>query len=336
MRSGQVLALFVGFSCLGSAQDSLHQTQRSVEPAGEPDIVMNFAGDCTFADHFETAVGDSVDSPFAALPWFGEADISMVNLENPITIGGKKIAKEFNFCMHPKYLQVLLNGGVDIVTLANNHIYDFGKDGLFDTMRYLDSVNVKYVGAGKNIAEARRPAVFDVRGVKIGFLAYYGNGDWHPATEAAPGTAPRYRHYIEEDIQRLRKDGMDFVVVNYHWGEEKSQYPDGYQIGLARFTIDAGADLVIGHHPHVLQGIERYKHGIIAYSLGNFIFGGHSRPEYDTAVFQVRIRDKQMIPKLIPVRVSLWRTYPLKNNDGERLVKQVMERSRIFQKSIFD
>lgn len=300
---------------------------------GDNEIILNLAGDCTFAEHFESFVGENMEYPFAKLRWFSEADISMVNLENPIATRGSKVPKEFSFKMHPKYCRVLLNGGVDIVNIANNHTLDYGIQGMEDTIHYLDSVGVKHVGGGRNIAEAREPVILEVKGKKIGFLGYFGDG-WYNATEKRVGTAPRREDSVIEDVRRLKQE-TDFVVVNFHWGEERQHYPNEQQKQLAHKTIDAGADLVVGHHPHVLQGIERYGHGFIAYSLGNFIFGGNSRREYDTAVLQVRIAQDHVTPTLVPIHVSSWQPYRLEGREGDRVIQEVREYSKIFKQSIF-
>lgn len=274
------------------------------------DITINFAGDTTLAWSFEDAVGDNFGYPFAGSPWFGEADITMLNLENAITERGYKVPKEFNFRMPPKYLQVLKDGGVDIVNLANNHVWDYGQVGVKDTIAYLDEAGIYHVGAGVTAEEAGKPVIIKIKGKSIGFLGYYfmeGN--------------------VVEDVSALKKTA-DVVIVNFHWGTERSNYPEGYQVDLAHRAIDAGADLVIGHHPHVLQGIERYKDGIIAYSLGNFIFGGNSRRQHDTYVFQLVIRDGQKIPALIPVRVSEWQPGWLGGEEGKLLIDNIAEYSR--------
>ncbi len=304
-----------------------------LQTRGDNEIILNFAGDCTFAEHFESFVGENTEYPFAKLRWFSEADISMVNLENPITAHGSKVPKEFNFKMHPKYCRVLLSGGVDIVNIANNHTLDYGIQGMEDTIHYLDSVGVKHVGGGRNLAEAREPVILEVKGKKIGFLGYFGDG-WYNATEKRAGTAPRRVDCVTEDVRRLRQE-VDFVVVNLHWGEERQHYPSEQQKQLGHKTIDAGADLVVGHHPHVLQGIERYGHGIIAYSLGNFIFGGNSRREYDTAVLQVRIAQDHVTPTLVPIHVSSSQPYRLEGREGDRVIQEVKEYSKIFKQSIF-
>lgn len=272
---------------------------------GVNDITINFAGDTTLAWCFEEAVGDDFDYPFAWATWFGEADATMVNLENAVTERGYKVPKEFNFRMPPKYLQVLKNGGVDIVNLANNHVWDYGQVGVEDTIAYLDQAGIYHVGGGLSAEDERKPVILNIKGKNIGFLGYYfmeGN--------------------VEEDVSAL-KQAADVVIVNFHWGTERSHFPESYQVDLAHRAIDAGADLVIGHHPHVLQGAERYKNGIIAYSLGNFIFGGNSRLQHDTYVFQLIIRDSQIIPALIPVRISEWRPYLLEGEEGRRLIDSI-------------
>ena len=281
--------------------------------AGGGDITINFAGDTTLAWSFENAVGDNIDYPFAESPWFGEADITMVNLENAVTDRGYKVPKEFNFRMPPKYLQVLQKGGIDIVNLANNHVWDYGQVGVEDTIAHLDGAGIRHVGGGVTAEEEREPVILDVKGTRIGFLGYY-------FTEGN----------VEEDVSAL-KQVVDVVIVNFHWGTERSNFPESYQVDLAHRTIDAGADLIIGHHAHVLQGMERYKNGIIAYSLGNFIFGGNSRRQHDTCVFQLVIRDGQKIPTLIPVRVSDWRPYWLEGEEARRVIDSIREYSGHFE-----
>lgn len=280
------------------------------------DIVLNFAGDTTLAWAFADSVKDDFAYPFAGAPWFGMADVTMVNLENPVTVRGYKVPKEFNFRMPPKYVGVLQNGGVDVVNLANNHVWDYGPVGVRDTLDYLDDAGILHVGAGETEDEARQPAVIEVKGRRIGFLGYYGR-DGH----------------MEEDVSAL-KQKVDLVVVNFHWGVERSFYPEPWQIELAHSAVDAGADLVVGHHPHVLQGMERYKGGIIAYSLGNFIFGGNACRRHETVVLQVIVRDNQIIPAIIPVVVSDWQPGWLTGEEGGLVVESVKERSRGFPEAL--
>ena len=298
-------------------------------------IKLFFAGDCNLADHFEEFVGDSFDYPFRMFSWFALGDISMVNLEGPVTRGGRKVEKEFNFKIPPKYLQTIVNGGIDIVSIANNHIFDFGSEGLIETIQFLDSVGIKHVGAGKGLEEARRPVIFELKGMRIGFLAYFGLGTFG-ANKNDPRVAPRLERYIAEDIKKLKQEHLtDYVVVNFHWGIEKAIYPSEWQLKLAHRAIDAGADLIVGHHPHVLQGIERYKKGVIAYSLGNFIFGGNNRRTYDTAVLQVVLSREKREFSLIPVRVKDWQPRVLEGPEADKVLSSVKALSRKFRESIF-
>jgi len=259
----------------------------------------------------------------------------MVNLENPITDRTQKVEKEFNFKMNPKYLGILELAGIDVVTLANNHVFDYGPEGLLDTIHYLDSIGVKHVGAGGNLSDARRPVVFEIKHLRVGLLGYFGNGAF-AATSTQPGVAPRVKEMLRSDIQALKQiEKVDYAVVNVHWGLEKSLYPQEWQIDLAHFAVDAGADLVVGHHSHVLQGVEKYKNSVIAYSLGNFLFGGNSKSTYDTAILKVELRRGFRSVSIVPVRVKDWQPYVSSGMEGERIIASIKERSRKFQQSIF-
>ncbi len=281
------------------------------------DIVLNFAGDTTLAWVFEEVVGDDFNYPFADAAWFGQADLTMVNLENAITERGCKVPKQFNFRMPPKYLQVLSNGGIDIVNLANNHVWDYGPVGASDTITYLDEAGIKHVGGGETAEQERVPVIIEVKGKRIGFLGYY---DWS--------------YYVEYDVRAL-KEKVDLVVVNFHWGIERYNYPEYYQIDLAHRAIDAGANVVVGHHPHVLQGVESYNGGIIAYSLGNFVFGGNSRRQHDTIVLQVVVRGDEIIPVIIPVSIIDWQLHWLTGEEGRGLIETLREYSNGLSGSVF-
>ncbi len=306
------------------------------EEKGDSSVVLRFGGDCLLVGHFEKAVRDSVDLPFAGFDLLRDADIAMVNLESPITTRGAKVEKPFNFRMHPKYIASLCDAGIDIVNIANNHIFDYGNEGLFDTISYLDSALVLHVGAGRNREEARRPAIVRVKGRKIGFVGYYGGGEAPVAGENAPGVAVRNMQVILEDLRLLRqRDSVDFVVVTLHWGTEKAEFPDDGQRLFAEEIIDGGADAVIGHHPHVLQGIERYKSGVIVYSLGNFVFGGLGRDTYDTGLFEIRIAKEETTYAFLPVGIRAWNARALHGPEAARVLDIIRIRSSSFPKSIF-
>lgn len=302
------------------------------------DVLLYFSGDVTFAEYFEQYVQNRFEYPFAKLKWFADADISMINLENPLTERGTKIEKKYNYRAKPDYVQILLNSGIDIVTLANNHIYDYGESGIYDTIKHLDENNIYYVGAGRNQNEARHPVIFNIKGYKIAYFAYYGtqkHGESFPATEDSAGTALRNLDIIQEDLRRYRNK-VDFITVNFHWGDEKADHPGQDQIYFAHKVIEGGADVIVGHHPHVLQGVEKYQNKIIAYSLGNFIFGGNSRPTEDSVILEIRItKSGEIDASVIPVRINLWQPFRLEGEEGEKVVNKVKELSMDFDQSIF-
>nr|WP_290228342.1 CapA family protein [Trichocoleus desertorum] len=295
----------------------------------DPAVTLMFGGDVTLADAFEDLVGEDYNWAFADMKEYRQADVAMVNLENPLTDATTPLPdKQFNFKADPESVEVLSNGGVDIVTLANNHAMDYEASGLMETLETLDQAGIHHIGAGRDIKEARRPEILEVKGQRIAYLGYY-DADLHAADIATAGTNSTRKDRIAEDIRAIRKQ-VDWIVVNYHWGEELAEYPADLQIQLAHHTIDVGADLVVGHHPHVLQGAEIYKGRPIAYSLGNFIFGGNSRSDYDTAVLKVALRDKQMKVEFLPVEVAQYQPRIVSGNRGEQILNQIRERSSLF------
>jgi poly-gamma-glutamate synthesis protein (capsule biosynthesis protein) len=327
-----ILFITVSFSSIqrvGSAcaqfqsrpDDTIWKESDSILPSeGATPIILRFGGDCLLAEHYERAVGDEIDWAFTEFDLFQMADVAMVNLECPITTRGKKFDKPFNFRMDPKFVSAIKNAGIDIVNIANNHIFDYDNVGVFDTILYLDSLGIHHVGGGRNNDEAHRPVLVHVSGRRIGFLGYYEGGEAPAATATSPGVARRDIGLITRDVQALRsQDSVDYVVVNLHWGTEKADTPDTWQVEFAHKIIDAGADAVVGHHPHVLQGIERYKSGVIAYSLGNLIFGGNSRSSYDTGILEIVLRESRVDYRFIPVRVTDWKAHELKAESADSL-----------------
>lgn len=297
----------------------------------EPAVLL-FAGDLVLSDNVESFVGNNTRYVFEQWKPGAECDVFMVNLEHPITTWTEKVEKKYNFKMHPRYLPTLLDAGITLVTGANNHIADYGVEGIHDTMRYLDSIGVHFVGIGKDIREARKPVILERKGWKLGFLAYFGGGDF-AATPKRAGFAPRYARYIVEDVRALRRKA-DYVAVNFHWGVERAEQPEEWQIQLAHRVIDAGADLIVGHHPHILQGIERYKGKHIAYSLGNFVFGGNTQHTYDTGVLRVRVAEEGTTVELVPVTVNRWRPVPSNPATKEKVLQMVRNRSTTFQETL--
>jgi poly-gamma-glutamate capsule biosynthesis protein CapA/YwtB (metallophosphatase superfamily) len=299
------------------------------DSAAAPPLVMCFGGDVLLGGYYETAMVNDVTGAFRGLDLLRNADIAMVNLENPITQRGKRVEKPYNFRMKKRFVAALKEGGIDLVNIANNHIYDFGAEGLYDTIAELDSAGILHVGAGKTRAAAHEPVILRRKGRSIGFLAYYGGGEAPAAGLRSPGVARRVLRDVLADIRDLRLKGkVDYIVINLHWGTEKSRFPDEGQKAFARALIDGGADAVVGHHPHVLQGIESYHNGIIAYSLGNFIFGGNGRSTYDTGLLRITVSPGEASWEFLPVRVDNWCAAPLHGDDSSRVAGNMVMLSR--------
>jgi poly-gamma-glutamate synthesis protein (capsule biosynthesis protein) len=233
------------------------------------------------------------------------SDIAVANLEAPFTTSGHPFDKKYTFMVPPDFAPGLKSAGFDVLTLANNHILDYGPSGLFTTMRVLDTLGIAYCGAGRDRVQAEEPVVCCVEGRKIGFLAFsmtYPSEFWAGSDRA--GTAYPDLERMKKTITAL-KDTVDLVVVSYHWGGELKTTPKAYQKRFACNAVDAGADLVLGHHPHVLQGLQRYKNRLIAYSLGNFVFGTYSSNTGVSAILKVYFNDRGfLLAEIIPVSVN--------------------------------
>ena len=295
----------------------------------DPTVTMMFGGDVTLGYAFEDLIGDDYDWAFDRMPEYREADLAMVNLEGTLTTADTEYPKTFNFKADPEDVAVLTHGGVDIVNLGNNHAMDYLDAGLQETITTLEQAGIHSVGAGMDATEARRPEIIEVKGQRIAYFGYYA-GDAHSAEDDLAGTNYALESRIAEDIKAIR-DRVDWVIVNFHWGQELSNYPEYWQSDLAYFTIDQGADLIVGHHPHVLQGSEIYKGRPIAYSLGNFIFGGNARSDYDTAVLKVSVRNKQMKVEFLPVEVSKYQPKIARGDRGDRILAEIAMFSNIFE-----
>jgi poly-gamma-glutamate synthesis protein (capsule biosynthesis protein) len=298
-----------------------------------------------FAGSYAADVGVDVHRAFSALPMLKEADLAVINLEGPLTSRGEKVPKPFNFRMPPATTRILTGAGIDVACIANNHVFDYGPDGLFDTISYLDSAGVAHVGAGRNEREAYTPALFTLAGRRVAVLAFYGGGEAPGAVGSKPGVARRDLNRIRRGIGSIR-DSVEYLVVVLHWGTEKATVPDPGQQAFAREIIDAGADAVIGHHPHVLQGIESYRNGVIVYSLGNFIFGGNSRSSYDTGLFEIRLggapadgvrpRERRVEYRFVPLRVDRWQAMSLSGAEAERVMRVMRDRSAPLRYNMFN
>lgn len=193
------------------------------------------------------------------------ADLTFGNLESPITLGRSIQTNEMVFRADPEVTEGLNYAGFDVLSLANNHTLNFGEKGLTDTFRYLKEAGIDFVGAGETVSDANLPLIKEVRGMKFAFLAYSYVGS------ASSLVAFMDPEKMEKAVKEAREKS-DFVIVSMHAGTEYQFVPDKNQRDFAQKAVDAGAILVIGHHPHVVQLIEEYNNGYILYSLGNFVF----------------------------------------------------------------
>jgi poly-gamma-glutamate synthesis protein (capsule biosynthesis protein) len=269
-------------------------------------VTVNAVGDIMLAgSSVRTMHKLGYDYPFAATAkTLRQGDIVIGNLEAPVAAAGDEFtAKKFRFKLDPKAAPALKNAGFTHLSLANNHILDFGEEGLRQTVRILGMQGLDFSGAGADLAAARKAIITEVKGVKIAILSYslvYPE-EFFAGTDRA-GTAPGYAPLFTADITAAKK-AADYVIVSFHWGGEGLDKPKPYQKSAGHRAIDAGADIVIGHHPHVLQGIEYYRSGVIFYSLGNFAFGSMSRSADRSIIARITLEDGIKEVEIIPLNV---------------------------------
>ena len=200
------------------------------------------------------------------------ADIAFANLENPVSTGGIRSGSIYSFKADPKALEGVKFGGFDVVSIANNHIWDYGKQAFNDTLGNLSKNGIVAVGGGANYTEAHSPKILTVGKTRFAFLAYTNLIAAFLGTASSTPAVSRYNDKILKADITHAKELADFIIISFHWGDEYHTTHNVEQERIAKFVIDAGANLVVGHHPHVTQEVERYKSGYIFYSLGNFIF----------------------------------------------------------------
>lgn len=255
-----------------------------------------------------------------------EDDLSIINLEGTFTDSDQRQEKTFAFKADPEYVSILTGSSIEAANLANNHSRDYGEESYTDTVETLEQAGIASFGYDQ-------VDILEVNGVKVGLTGIYELAEHLDKQEE-----------VRTNIAALKEAGAQVIIVNFHWGIEKEYLPNDTQKTLAHLAIDEGADLVIGHHPHVLQGIERYKGKYIAYSLGNFSFGGNSNPsDKDTMIFQqtftvqdgkVEVNDDINV---IPCSLSSASGYndycptPLEGSEKERVLEKLKEYSANFE-----
>lgn len=294
-------------------------------------LTVSSVGDCTLGtdEGFDQSV--SLNAYYNAQgadyflqnvrPVFEQDDLTIVNMEGTLTEETARENKTFAFKAPPEYASILSGSSVEIANLANNHSKDYGEKSYTDTISTLKDANIPTFGY-------ERTLLLDVKGVKVGVTGIYELADHLDR-----------KKQVKQNIAALKKAGAQLIITNFHWGMEREYVPNDTQKTLAHLAIDEGADLVIGHHPHVLQGIEEYKGKYIAYSLGNFCFGGNSNPEdKDTIIFQQtftinegKVKKDENI-NIIPCSISSgsknnYCPTPLEGAEKERVLQKVQKYS---------
>jgi poly-gamma-glutamate synthesis protein (capsule biosynthesis protein) len=277
-------------SCAGAVSPD-PTLRQAVADRFVPQITVAFAGDIHGERHIATAV-NSGNSPLQYVaPRLAAADLAIVNLETPLSVRGSPANKRYVFRGPPAMAGTLVDAGVDIATLANNHALDYGVTALADTLQHAADVGLQTVGAGLDAASAYAPVVHDTPAgtvAVIGLTRVLHTRTWE-ARGDRPGLASAYDEPAAVAAVQAARASADHVVVAIHWGTERADCPDASQRHLARLLSQAGADLIVGHHPHVLQGVQDLGGALVAYSMGNFVWYHNSAPSRFTGILEVKL-----------------------------------------------
>ena len=330
-----ILILLSIFKNYNKDNNDLNYNEEKLEPEIEKtienkSITISFAGDVTMGNYKGSSYYGTFDNEFKNVGGnfdyffenvkdvFTNDDLSIVNLEGPLTTAQNAKVKKFAFKGDPSYVNILKSGNIEAVSIANNHSEDYFEEGMKDTKFILNENNIEYFGLGEK-------AVIDTNGIKVGLLGY--NGWPENCTEENLNS-------MKNDIEALKKEA-DMVAVYFHWGIEREYTPNQIQKNFAHNAIDYGSDLVIGAHPHVVQGIEEYNGKYIAYSLGNFCFGGNKNPsDKDSMIYQqtFNFENNKLVgietPNIIPCSISSTKS----RNDYKPTVLQGSEANRVLNK----
>ena len=296
----------------------------------ETTITISAAGDCTLGtdegfNYKRSFKGkyDAVQDPAYFFqnvqPVFAQDDLTIVNMEGTLTEETTREPKQFAFKGDAEYAKILTAGAVETANLANNHSFDYGKKSYEDTITALEAEGISSFGY-------ERTAVMDIKGVKVGLAGVYELAEHIDCKQD-----------LLDNIAFLKEQGAQIIIVSFHWGQEKENVPSDVQVELAHTAIDNGADLVLGHHPHVLQGIEEYKGKNIVYSLGNFCFGGNSAPsDMDTMIFQqtFTVKDGKLqednVTNILPCKISS--AYEEGYNNYQPILAEGEQKEKIFER----
>ena len=314
-----------------TAAENTAAENTSMPSAADGTFTITFAGDILMDPGY--SAGDALTKRGAegsfdeeTLSIMRDADLFVVNNEFAFTSRGTAVSKQYNFRADPKNAQILKDMGADLVTLGNNHTYDYGEEGLLDTLDTLKAAGVPYIGAGKDLEEASAPAVYTIGGFRISLvnaesILFNSNPPAQCALEGKPGTFDCYRPEMLFEAVRKAKAESDYCIAVLHWGSEGKSTPNEKQLTLSRGAAEAGADLIIGGHPHVLQTIGRVGAVPVVYSLGNYLF--HSGT-YDTGVIQAVFRPSEKhleSLRFVPMQCRNMKVFTLSGSEKERLLK---------------
>ena len=317
-----------------ASSDSQNTDSSNATVSSPVSLTLSVVGDCTLGTDetfdYDTSLNAYYENYGAdyflqnVKDIFSTDDLTIANFEGTLTDSDEREDKTFAFKAPASYASILTGGSVEAVNTANNHSHDYGDQSFDDTLAALDDAGIVHFGYDET-------AVMDVKGIKVGLVGIYELYD-HLERE----------QQLKDNIAKVKADGAQLIVVIFHWGNETETVPDSNQTTLGRIAIDEGADLVCGHHPHVLQGIETYKGRNIVYSLGNFCFGGNSSPsDMDTMIYQQTFTidadgvKKDNVTNIIPCSISSaaydgynnYQPTPAKGDEATRILGKINERS---------
>lgn len=317
-----------------ASSDSQNTDSSNATVSSPVSLTLSVVGDCTLGTDetfdYDTSLNAYYENYGAdyflqnVKDIFSTDDLTIANFEGTLTDSDEREDKTFAFKAPASYASILTGGSVEAVNTANNHSHDYGDQSFDDTLVALDDAGIVHFGYDET-------AVMDVKGIKVGLVGIYELYD-HLERE----------QQLKDNIAKVKADGAQLIVVIFHWGNETETVPDSSQTTLGRIAIDEGADLVCGHHPHVLQGIETYKGRNIVYSLGNFCFGGNSSPsDIDTMIYQQTFTidadgvKKDNVTNIIPCSISSaaydgynnYQPTPAEGDEATRILGKINERS---------
>lgn len=311
LRMGLLAAMAAGGWCvlspLAPPQTFSAKTTPAPSTPEKRDCTMLFTGDVMLSRSVGSRMAAQKDwsLPFHLIEdALRNADLRYCNLECPVSDRGRNLHHLYSFRADPRVIEGLKSAGFNVASQANNHTYDWGTEALVDSLDRLRDAGIQPVGAGQNAMAAHYPLLVNLGGLRIAFLAYV---DIDPREAAAgvdrPGVAWLDPAQTLADI-RLARPLADLVIVCPHWGVEYASKPTPDQVQLAHQMIDAGADIIVGSHPHVVQPLENYHDHWIAYSLGNFVFDQHDPPTHRGLMLRVTVRDKQIV-EVLPINIKI-------------------------------